>query len=154
MDQQVVLQYLQEYRHLRDTQFALFDRHARSFGLTTKEEFVLYMLWESPVGQRQADICARLSATKQTISSITKKLWQQGYAEMAEDSHDRRRKLVRLTAKGRAYAQQVIAPAAQAEIDAMAALSPAEMAELTRLTRLFSKQMTRTFDALQSAKKI
>lgn len=148
MDQQEIIKHTDEYRHLRDAQFALFEMYARGYGLTAKELFVLYILWFSPDGCQQADISERLSTTKQTISSMIKKLWKQGYTEMTEDPTDRRRKLVRLTAKGRAYAEPIIAPAAQAEIDAMAALAPADIAELTRLTQLFSDQMALKFHAL------
>ncbi len=122
----------------------------KAHGLTTNELFVLDILWFTPAGCLQSDICQRMSATKQTFSAIVKKFLKQGYVSLTESQTDRRHKIITLTPKGQVYTERIIVPAANAELDAMAVLSEQDVAELIRLTTLFSQKMKETFSqALQ-----
>lgn len=141
--------YVDQYCKLRDVQFAAYELYARKHDLTAKELFVLDLIWFAPDGCLQSEICERLSATRQTISAIIKKFLKKGYVELSESAADRRNKIVRFTSAGKAYAQKIIPPAANAEIDAMGELSGEEMAELVRLTTLFSERMKKRFDDLE-----
>ena len=145
MEREEVRKFVNVYCHLRDVQYAAYTNYARRFNLTTNELFVLDIIYFAPQGCTQAEICTRMSATKQTISAIIKKFLQLGYVTLAEAVGDRRQKIIRLTAEGLKYARQVIQPAADAEIDAMAALDGTEIAELVRLTEKFSAQMADRF---------
>ncbi len=79
-----------------------------------------------------------MSATKQTISAIIKKFLKLGYISLSESETDRRNKIIHFTDKGYGYAENIIPPAAKAEVDAMAELAESEdIAELVRLTTLF-----------------
>ncbi len=120
MEREEVRAYDNAYCKLRDMQFAAYEFYARKHALTAKELFVLDILWFAPDGCLQSDICDRLSATKQTISAIMKKFLKQGYVAMEESPADRRNKIVRFTEAGLRYAEQIIPPAARAEVDAMA----------------------------------
>lgn len=78
------------------------------------------------------------------------KVLKSGYVILAESETDRRNKIIRFTDKGYDYAKKIIPPAANAEIDAMAALPKSEdIAELVRLTTLFSGLMKKKFDELK-----
>lgn len=149
MDDQEIRTYVNQYCRLRDVQFAAYEMYARRHGLTAKELFVLDIIWFSPGGCLQSNICERLSATKQTVSAIIKKFLKQGYVSLTESETDRRNKIVRFTDAGTAYAQKIIVPAARAEIDAMAELPGADIAELVRLTTLFSHHMKVKFEKIQ-----
>ena len=70
--------------------------------LTTNELFVLDIIWFSPDGCLQYEICERMSATKQTISAIIKKFLKLGYVSLTESETDRRNKIIRFTAAGAA----------------------------------------------------
>lgn len=129
---------MNRYCRLRDVQFAAYELYARKHNLSAKELFVLDLIWFTPDGCMQAEICERLSATKQTISAIIKKFLTLGYASLTECETDRRNKIVRLTDAGAAYTEKIIPPAANAEIDAMAELSGEDIVKLVRLTTLFS----------------
>ena len=111
------------------------------------ELFVLDIIWFAPEGCTQAEICTRMSATKQTISAIIKKFMQLGYLTLTEAPEDRRQKIICLTESGRRYVKKVIQPAADAdaEIDAMAELDGTDIAELVRLTEKFSEMMSKKF---------
>ena len=150
MNRNTVKPYVNTYCRLRDVQYAAYTSYAKAHGLTTNELFVLDILWFAPDGCLQSDICQRMSATKQTISAIVKKFLKQGYVSLTESQTDRRHKIISLTPKGQAYAERIIVPAANAELDAMAVLSEQDAAELIRLTTLFSQKMKEKFSqALQ-----
>lgn len=149
MDREQVRTSVNQYCRLRDLQFASYELYARKHGLTAKELFVLDIIWFAPQGCLQSEICERLSATKQTVSAIIKKFWKKGYVELKESETDRRNKIIRFTEAGAAYAKRIIPPAADAEIDAMAELSPSEIAEFIRLTTLFSNCMKQKFSEIQ-----
>lgn len=135
------------YCRLRDKQYAAYAEYARRHGLTTKELFILDIIYFAQDGCTQAEICERLSATKQTVSAAIKKFWKSGYLSFEESKTDRRTKMVRFTASGKEYVERIIPPAAQAENDAMAELSHEQQAALVRLTDLFSEQMRLKFES-------
>lgn len=151
MEREEVRAYVNQYCHLRDVQYAAYELCARKHGLTSKELFVLDIIWFAPDGCLQSEICERLSATKQTVSAIIKKFWKMGYLSLTESETDRRNKIVRFTEAGRDYAEKIIPPAAKAEVDAMAELDLAgeDIAELVRLTTLFSNQMAKKFSEIK-----
>lgn len=151
MEREEVRAYVNQYCHLRDVQYAAYELCARKHCLTSKELFVLDIIWFAPDGCLQSEICERLSATKQTVSAIIKKFWKMGYLSLTESETDRRNKIVRFTEAGRAYAEKIIPPAAKAEVDAMAELDLAgeDIAELIRLTTLFSNQMAKKFSEIK-----
>lgn len=149
MDREEVRTYVNQYCKLRDVQFAAYELYARKHNLSAKELFVLDLIWFAPDGCMQAEICERLSATKQTVSAIIKKFLKQGYVSLTESVTDRRNKIIRLTDAGIAYTEKIIPPAAKAEIDAMAELSGEDMAELVRLTTIFSQQMKDRFEEMK-----
>ncbi len=153
MHQETLRELVEQYGRLRDVQYAAYDRFARANHLTTKELFVLNILWFAEDVCLQSEMCERLSSTKQTISAIIKKFWKLGYLSLTPSDTDRRNRIVRLTDAGRAYAAGIIPPAADAEVEAMAALPTQDAAELLRLTTLFSEQMTKTFRGLWEAHK-
>ena len=143
--------YVNQYCKLRDVQYAAYEMYARKHGLTAKELFVLDIIWFARDGCLQSEICERLSATKQTVSAIIKKLLKQGYVVLNESESDRRNKIIRFTNAGIAYAKRIIPPAAHAEIAAMSELSEGDIAELVRLTTLFSRYMKEKFEKIQEA---
>ena len=149
MDREKVRAYVNQYCRLRDVQYAAYELYARKHGLTAKELFVLDIIWFSPEGCLQTDICERLSATKQTISAIIKKFLKKGYVTLTESETDRRNKIIRFTSEGEEYVKGIIPPAANAEIDAMAEMPGEDIAELVRLTTLFSQHMKEKFEKIQ-----
>lgn len=148
MNQETARAHVNKYCKLRDVQFSAYEIYARKHGLTAKELFVLDIIWFSPEGCLQSEICERLSATRQTISAIIKKFFKHGYVSLTASDSDRRNKIVRFTKTGIEYAKKMIPPAANAEIDAMNQLSEEEMAELVRLTTIFSNNMKETFEKI------
>lgn len=152
MDREEVRAYVNQYCLLRDIQYAAYELHARKHNLTSKELFVLDIIWFAEDGCLQSEICERLTATKQTVSAIIKKFWKLGYISLTEAENDRRNKIVRFTDAGREYAKNIIPPAANAENDAMAELAEEDIAELVRITTIFSNYMKKHFDEIKEEK--
>lgn len=152
MNREEVRAYVNEYCKLRDKQYAAYELYARKHNLTSKELFVLDIIWFAGDGCLQSEICERLTATKQTVSAIIKKFWKLGYISLTEAESDRRNKIVRFTDTGREYAKHIIPPAASAEIDAMAELGEEHIAELVRITTIFSNYMKKHFDEIKEEK--
>ena len=148
MSKESVNIHVNNYCQLRDKQYAVYTEYARKHGLTTKELFILDIIYFAQDGCTQAGICERLSATKQTVSAPIKKFWKLGNLSIEESKTDRRIRLIRFTAAGKEYVERIIPPAAQAENDAMAELSGEQQAELIRLTDLFSEQMRLKFQSI------
>lgn len=149
MEKEEIRAYVNRYCRLRDVQFAAYTQCARKHNLTTNELFVLNLIWFAPKGCLQSHICERMSATKQTISAIVKKFFKLGYVTLIEAPKDRRNKIIFFTKKGYDFAEKIIPPAANAEVDAMIELAKKEdIAELVRLTTLFSDLMKQKFDEI------
>ncbi|MCI8453167.1 MAG: winged helix-turn-helix transcriptional regulator [Lachnospiraceae bacterium] len=153
MNREEVRTYVNQYCKLRDVQFAAYELYARKHNLTAKELFVLDLIWFAEDGCLQSEICERLSATKQTVSAIIKKFWKLGYISLTEAENDRRNKIVRFTDAGRKYTKNIIPPAANAEIAAMAELSEKNIVELVRLTTVFSGCMKKKFEEIEMVKR-
>lgn len=153
MEREKVRAYVNQYCKLRDIQFAAYELYARKYNLTAKELFVLDIVWFAQDGCLQSEICERLSATKQTVSAIIRKFWKLGYISLTESETDRRNKVVRFTDAGVEYTKQIIPPAANAEIDAMAEMNGKDIEELVRITTIFSEHMKNKFSEIKEIEK-
>lgn len=137
--------FVNAYCRLRDRQTAVHDGCAKRHGLTVNELFVLDILWFAEDGCTQKEICERLSANKQTVNAIITRFNKQGYILFKAVKEDRRNKKIVLTESGKAYAKNIIPPAADAENLAMADIPIEKVAELVALTTTFTENMERRF---------
>jgi len=64
-------------------------------------------LWTRPEGARLTTLAQTARITKQSMGALVDHLSRVGYVERTEDPADRRASLVRLTARGRAFAKAV-----------------------------------------------
>lgn len=137
------------YCRLRDRQRAIYDKCAKRHDLTINELFVLDILWFAPEGCTQTEICERLSSNKQTIAALITRFWKKGYITYEEVAEDRRNKRIRFTRTGRAYAETIIPPAADAENLAMAELGAEKLTELVDLTTRLTESMEKQFSRIE-----
>lgn len=145
IDSKKINEFVNAYCRLRDRQTAVYNRCAKRNGLTMNELFVLDILWFTPKGCTQKEISDRLSANKQTINAVITHFYNQGYLAFEEVKEDRRNKRIVLTESGKAYAKNIIPPAADAENLAMADMPIDKAAELVKLTTAFTENMERRF---------
>ncbi len=141
--------FVNAYCRLRDRQYAVYVRCAKMHGLTVNDLFVLDILWFATEGCTQKEISERLSANKQTVNAIVTRFDKQGFISFAEVKEDRRNKRIVLTDSGKAYAKNIIPPAADAENLAMADMPLEKVAELVKLTTVFTENMERRFAGIK-----
>lgn len=103
---------------------------------------VLNTLFYVKEGMTQAEICKRTFQSKQTVNSIIRNLWTDGYVTITEAPENRRSKLVEMTEAGRSYCEKVVRHITWAEDRAMSMLTPEEQAQLIDLSRTFTKNLT------------
>ena len=113
---------------------ALYHRAAAHFNQSDCVNWLLYVLLNERRSYSQQDLCEEWMYTKQTINSAVRALQEKGYVMLESAPDNRRRKLVRLTETGRAYALATGGQVYQAETRAIFRLGEKKMAELVRLT--------------------
>jgi DNA-binding MarR family transcriptional regulator len=102
----------------------------------------------SGTGSRVTDMAAAASMTKQAMQYLVDDLEQLGYAERIPDPDDRRAKLVRLTAQGRAVVLVARESITATEAEWAALIGVEQMAELRRLLELLTERLlARPFDS-------
>lgn len=84
-----------------------FDARLRSMGLTAARGRVLLYLVKRPIGVTQSELTEFLKVEHPTAVRILDGLEELGYIERQMSPHDRRAKLIVLTAQGRPIAEDV-----------------------------------------------
>ena len=74
-------------------------------------------LWTRPEGARLTTLAQQARITKQSMGALVEHLSRTGYVERVEDPDDGRASRVRLTARGRAFVEDVRAFARSVEAD-------------------------------------
>ena len=72
----------------------------KPLGLTYTQYILFLVLWEKD-GLTVGEICKRLMLDSGTLSTVLKKLRQQGYIEKSQSTADERSFIITLTEKGR-----------------------------------------------------
>lgn len=116
---------------------------ARGCGLSETAYWILYAVEVSGGQVAQAVIAEEFSYSKQTVNSALKALEARGLVELAFAEGSRRSKVVSLTPAGRAFSDERIVPAIEAEERAFASLAPEERAEFLRLARAYTAAIDR-----------
>jgi DNA-binding MarR family transcriptional regulator len=91
---------------------------------------VFQPLWSRPEGARITTLARLAHVTKQTISPLVDHLERRGYVTRVPDPDDARASLVRLTARGRAYARAARGCARDIEADWIACLGASRVHDL------------------------
>lgn len=84
--------------------------------------------------------------SKQTINSALKTLTAKNMVELDFAEGSRKKKVVRLTQAGRAFAERYIDPALEAESRAFAKLEPHERIEMLRMLKKFASALSAEVD--------
>lgn len=119
----------------------IYEDWAKSHGISYNTLLVLYSLWDSRLGVSQFIICRHWTLPKQTVHSVVKNLERQGYAELLDPISDHRKRRIRLTRTGRAFAENIIPPLIESEIAAMEQLGHERCSMLIESTSMFSRYL-------------
>ncbi len=93
-------------------------------------------------GSRVSELAEQAQMTKQSMGYLADSLAQAGYVSVAPDPSDGRAKLVRLTDKGRAAHEAMVALSAEAERELARLVGRADMAELRRILQRLADRLS------------
>ena len=115
----------------------------RQWGISLNTVWALEYLVKHPDGVEPAVLADDTHMLRQTITVVLNDLEGRGYLTRAFHHTDRRRKIIRLTPTGQAFAQTVLAAISHAEAEAAAVLSADEQQRLLDYSRRFSEEFAR-----------
>lgn len=118
---------------------AAYELWASAHGLSLYEMQVYYVMTEKKASViTQRDLCMELDAPKTSINGIIKKQIGYGYMKMETNPENRREKILSLTAKGKAFAKELIEPLFAYEAEAAAQFSELEMEQVEGVQKRFA----------------
>lgn len=133
-------QELREFGRLYKKLDELYHSLSLKMGMSNSTFSILYTISELGDGCSQKEICAQISASKQTINSSIRKLEQDGIICLKKGEKGRELHIC-LTGKGRQEVQAKIYPLMEAEDRAFIKMPAKDRAEFLRLSRMYVEQM-------------
>lgn len=121
---------------------------ARGCGISETAYWILYAVEVSGGSVAQRVISEMFSYSKQTVNSALKTLEAKGLISLDFAEGSRKAKVVSLTPVGRAFSDERIVPAIEAEDRAFSSLSVEERSEFLRLARAYTAAIDRELAAL------
>ena len=115
----------------------------RQWGISLNTVWALEYLVKHPDGVEPAVLADDTHMLRQTITVVLNDLEGRGYLTRAFHSTGRRRKIIRLTPTGQAFAQTVLSAISHAEQEAAATLTDEEQQRLLDYSRRFSQEFAR-----------
>lgn len=118
-----------------------YDEYAKSAGLTLTALKVITILYKEEKCT-QTYITQVTHLPKQTVNAIINKFYKENYLEdIIEDNSDKRNKLIKLTPKGRKYAENIIKKAKDAEYRALDAIGEERREALLEAITLYRNNL-------------
>ncbi|MDO5422979.1 MAG: MarR family transcriptional regulator [Eubacteriales bacterium] len=130
---------LAEYNRLARETDMLYHTIALNAGLSDSAFLIFYTILELGEGCLQKDICDMHSVSKQTVHSSIRKLEQDGYLTLSQDT--RREKKIFLTPEGRRLVNEKIVPVMEMENEILNEMSKEDCQELLRLSQEYMERL-------------
>jgi len=125
----------------------LYRTAAHRFSMPECALWILYSLLLADCPLTQKALCERMLQPKQSVNTALKKLAQEGLVALAASESDRRSKLVMLTEKGTAFAQDTAGRIIAAEARVFERMESSERSAIIALyekyNRLLQEEMQR-----------
>lgn len=139
---QLIMRYYETWAGIN----AAYERFAARLGVTANLLYLLDLLCcvEQPL--TQSEIGTRLGLPKQTVASMVSGLERKGYAVREVSSADHRRRYVRLTEAGRAYAQPLSDQICAFERAAFGRMQDAEQLALVETSEKLQRALHEVLD--------
>ena len=114
----------------------------RDYNLTEPEISALFCIGHSDYISA-TDVCAITGRPKNSMSRAIALLMEKGMLEREADGKDGRKKLLKLTAPGRATYAKIVPIFLQGEADILTPLTPSELSDLDKLLTKMTRHVTR-----------
>lgn len=131
---------LSQYNSIFKENDEIYRSAAKMLGLPDCAFWILYSLRESKNMLTQSEVCRLIYQPKQTVNSSLKKLESDGYIEFCEKK-DRRRKEIKLTAKGLQLAENTADKVISAEKNAFSQLTEEEGELFIKIFRKYTDSL-------------
>lgn len=116
-----------------------YEEYAKSNGLTYMSFTILDIIYRNVDCCTQKLICEQSLYTKQSVNTIIKNFYEQGYIKLKEEKSDRRNKQILFTKKGQIYADEIIGKCIKIEEKAMKKLTSEQWGHLIEMAETFGK---------------
>lgn len=118
---------------------------AADHGIKDTTLFVLHEIFMEKEECTQKNVTENLGYPKQTVSFVMNKLEKQGIIYREKMPHDQRNNLVKLTEKGKIFADKIIWKMKQAEIEAYQNMTEEERILVTEGLKTLANALERSF---------
>lgn len=128
MEKEILKEWKRYYTLWRECNL-MYEEWSKEQGLSMNGYLILYSFYDE-AAPTQKSISHKWQIPKQTVNSILKDYMQKGYIETISMPEDRRNKILKLTEKGKAYADKIIGKLQKKELFVMQKLG---IENITRL---------------------
>jgi DNA-binding MarR family transcriptional regulator len=140
--------FIRSYNELFKACNQIYHRLARHYGLSDCAFSILYFLRNEGKPMTQAELCAGLFLSKQTVNSALKKLEFCGQVRLEPAPGQQRNKLVYLTPAGEALIVQTVDPIFRVEESAWSCMAPEAQQTFLELWSEYLKHLQAAADQL------
>jgi DNA-binding MarR family transcriptional regulator len=120
------------------------DHLMQDYGVSHGTWFYVRTLWDED-GISQRELADRVGTSAPTTLAALRNLDAQGYVKLGFDQKDKRRSVVRLTARGRALQDDLIPLAAEINPKVLKGLSNEEARELIRMLQVIKRNASEAY---------
>ncbi len=124
----------------------------RQWGLSLNTVWALEYLVQCPDGVEPAVLADKTHMLRQTVTVVLNDLESRAYLQRFSHSTDHRKKVIRLTTEGKAFAMRVLHAISEAEQEAISTLTEEEQQRLLDYSRRFSQEFARKVNEITSRK--
>lgn len=128
---------------------SVYDKLAKSHGITATTLFVLQIIYENQEKCTQRLICEKLFYPKQTVNTILDSLYKKGYIIKQISDFDKRNKYILLTESGKSYTNPVFSDIRHIEEVSFANMEPEQRQGMIKGERAFLEQITKAFHSIR-----
>lgn len=137
MEEKLIREQVRRLKNSTRPMEKMYEEYAKSIGMSYAAFSVLWsVLFNENCTQK--DICMRTWLPKQTVNTIITDFYKNGFVVLEEQPEDRRTKTVKLTEKGKEYAQDAVCHIRHAEYVAMSQFTPDEREQLIELMQKYA----------------
>ena len=119
-----------------------YSDYAKSCGLSYTGLCILEVIFDSPDGITQKELCEVTFYNKQTVNMVITSLFKQGYIRFEELANDRRHKYVKLTESGKDFAEITVGGIRKIIESVFDELTEKEAAVFTKTLSHYGKKFT------------
>ncbi|MBQ5783253.1 MAG: winged helix-turn-helix transcriptional regulator [Oscillospiraceae bacterium] len=137
MPEQVIREQVKQLKDSWRPIDRVYEEYAKSIGMSNTSFNVLWTILFNE-NCTQNEICKHTWVPKQTVNSVITDFYKNGLVVLEEQPEDRRTKKVKLTEKGKEYAQNAVCHIRHAEYVAMEQFTEAERELLINLFKRYA----------------